>query len=135
MGMKTFLTFVLASISLSALAGEWKQLPSLPDAEGFAGSFAGVSNGALLVAGGANFPRKRPWEGGTKVWYDHVFVLASPDATWTEAPALPQPLGYGITASTPTGIICAGGSNADGHSRDVFILQWNGQQLIRLDLP
>src|SRR4051794_14537917 len=75
--MKTFLTLVLASVSLNALAGEWKQLPSLPDAEGFAGSFAGVSNGALLVAGGTNFPGKKPWEGGAKVWYDTVYVLES----------------------------------------------------------
>ena len=31
--------------------------------------------GAILVAGGANFPDKKPWEGGKKVWYDTVFVL------------------------------------------------------------
>ena len=42
---------------------------------------AGVSGGALLVAGGANFPDKKPWQGGTKVWYDTVFVLDEPGTT------------------------------------------------------
>ena len=56
-----------ADASSSSLL-EWTQLPSIPDREGFAGPFAGVSGGALLVAGGANFPDKKPWEGGTKVW-------------------------------------------------------------------
>src|SRR5262245_23532811 len=36
--------------------GTWTQLPPLPDREGFAGAFAGVTGGALIVAGGANFP-------------------------------------------------------------------------------
>ena len=40
---------------------EWKQLADLPDVEGFAGSYAGVSNGALIVCGGANFPEKPLW--------------------------------------------------------------------------
>jgi hypothetical protein len=34
-----------------------------------------VSNGALIVAGGANFPDKAVWEGGRKHWYDNIFVL------------------------------------------------------------
>src|ERR1043166_8747887 len=33
---------------------QWQKLPPIPDAEGFAGAFAGVSGGALIVAGGAN---------------------------------------------------------------------------------
>ena len=35
---------------------KWERLPDLPDAEGFAGSYAGVHGEMLLVAGGANFP-------------------------------------------------------------------------------
>ena len=34
-----------------------------------------IACGALLVAGGTNFPEKMPWEGGKKVWYDDVYVL------------------------------------------------------------
>ncbi len=39
---------------------QWRALPSLPDREGFAGMFAGVTGDALLLAGGANFPDQRP---------------------------------------------------------------------------
>jgi N-acetylneuraminic acid mutarotase len=60
----------------------WKALPPLPDREGFAASFAGVSGGALIVAGGANFPDKRPWEKGKKIWYASVFVLEKADSAW-----------------------------------------------------
>ena len=31
---------------------EWQALPRLPDSQGFAGGFCGVTGGALLFAGG-----------------------------------------------------------------------------------
>src|SRR5690349_22553800 len=46
----------------------WDVLPPIPDEHGFASPFAGVNYGALIVAGGTNFPEKKIWEGGTKVW-------------------------------------------------------------------
>ena len=64
----------------------WRDLPPIPDAVGFAGSFAGTTSGALVVAGGANFPDRKPWEGGTKVWSDRVFVLERPGGQWAELP-------------------------------------------------
>ena len=36
---------------------QWSELPELPDQLGVAGPFAGVHNDALIVAGGANFPK------------------------------------------------------------------------------
>jgi N-acetylneuraminate epimerase len=114
---------------------QWNQLPALPDAEGFAGPFAGVCNDALIVAGGANFPEKMPWEGGTKVWYDRVFVLDSPDSQWKVVGKLPRPLGYGISISTDNGIICIGGSDANQHYKECFRLQWQDGKLITSNLP
>jgi N-acetylneuraminic acid mutarotase len=133
--MKLLLTLALAFASLSALAGEWKQLPSLPDAEGFAGSFAGVSNGALLVAGGTNFPDKKPWEGGEKVWYDTVYVLESAKGKWKIAGKLPRPLGYGVSVTYNNGLVCAGGSDRDRHYADVFRLEWSKGKLTFHSLP
>jgi N-acetylneuraminic acid mutarotase len=133
--MTKLLTLLLASISWSAFAGEWTQLPSLPDAEGFAGSFAGVSNGALLVAGGTNFPGKKPWQGGAKVWYDTVFVLESPNAKWKTVGKLPRRLGYGASVTYDNGLICAGGSDRDRHYADVFRLEWSHGKLKTTRLP
>ena len=38
-----------------AIALDWRPLPDLPNELGVAGPFVGVHNGALIVAGGANF--------------------------------------------------------------------------------
>jgi N-acetylneuraminic acid mutarotase len=106
---------------------EWSRLPSLPDKEGFAAMFAGVSGDALVVAGGANFPGKRPWEGGTKVWYDGVWVLEKPDGAWRQVGKLPRPLGYGVGVTWKNEVLCIGGSNADGHHADVSSLRIEGR--------
>ncbi|HWE02737.1 MAG TPA: hypothetical protein VG326_10035 [Tepidisphaeraceae bacterium] len=104
----------------------WESLPSIPDREGFASPFAGSHHGALIVAGGANFPDKRPWEGGTKMWYDSVFVLAAPDQMWKSGFKLPRPVAYGVSVNTPDGIVCIGGGDAKRHFQDVFRLTWDG---------
>lgn len=95
------------------LAGtiQWNQLPPLPDREGFAGMFAGVVSGRLVVAGGANFPNGYPWEGGKKYWYDSIYVLdAKTSPAWKKLNLkLPKPLAYGVSWSDQNRLICAGG--------------------------
>jgi N-acetylneuraminate epimerase len=114
---------LLVSTSMTAQQIEWSRLPALPDPEGFAAMYAGVSADALVVAGGANFPGKRPWEGGTKIWYDDVWVLDKPGGTWRKAGKLPKPLGYGVSVTWKGEVVCVGGSNVDGHHPDVFSLR------------
>jgi N-acetylneuraminic acid mutarotase len=113
----------------------WSKLAPLPDREGFAYPYAGVHNGALLVAGGANFPDKKPWDGGAKLWYDTVFVLEKPDGTWKVAGRLSRPLGYGVSLTTPDGVVCLGGSDAQRHYADAFLLRWSGGRLETQPLP
>jgi len=113
----------------------WNQLPSLPDPLGVAAPFAGVSGGALIVAGGANFPDKMPWEGGRKVWYDRVWLLNKPAGTWREVGKLPRPLGYGICATFKDRLVGVGGSDATRHYSDVFRLSWKGGRLLTEPLP
>ncbi len=114
---------------------KWSQLPSISDPEGFAAMYAGVSGEALVVAGGANFPGKRPWEGGTKVWYDEVWALDRPDGHWKQAGRLPKALGYGVSVTWRDEVICAGGSNAEGHHTDVFALKLAGGRVTSRPLP
>ena len=110
-------------------------LPSLPDPVGVAGPFAGVSGGALLVAGGANFPAGMPWEGGRKVWHDAVYALASPTGAWDRAGALPAPRAYGVSITTERGVLCVGGSDSARHHPDAFLLNWDGARLAVRRLP
>ncbi len=113
----------------------WEPLSPLPDAEGFAAPFAGVHGDALIVAGGANFPGKKPWEGGTKVWHDTVFVLENKTGKWKSVGRLPTPRGYGMSLTMKNGIVCLGGSDASRHYDDCFLLRWNGRKLITEELP
>jgi SSS family solute:Na+ symporter len=110
--------------SKSAPALKFDQLQPLPDPVGFAGPYAGTSNGALIVAGGANFGGKDNWAGAPKQWHDRIFVLEKPDGTWKEAGKLPKNLGYGVTVTWKNQVICVGGENADGMHADAFAISW-----------
>lgn len=126
---------LLVGGEVSAGEWKWKRLASLPDQEGFAGAFAGVAADALIVAGGANFPGEKPWNGGTKVWYDGVFVLERPDGAWSKAGNLPRPLGYGVCVTHRGGVVCVGGGDADRNYADAFRLDWTKGRLLTTTLP
>ena len=119
----------------SVTSGDWQHLQDIPDKLGLAGAFAGVANGALIVAGGANFPDKMPWEGGVKKWHDTVWMLSQPDGAWHSVGRLPSPLGYGVSATTEQGIICAGGSDSSGHHSNTLRLSLKGEALVIETLP
>lgn len=101
----------------------WSQLAALPDQPGVAAPFAGVSGGEFVVAGGANFPEKMPWEGGTKVWHDTVYALNEPGGMWRIAGRLPRPLGYGVSVTLDGAVLCVGGSDAERHFADSLTLR------------
>ncbi|MEY5027120.1 MAG: hypothetical protein RLZZ244_2648 [Verrucomicrobiota bacterium] len=124
-----------AADSASTPAIAWTTLPPLPDPEGFAGAFCGVSNGALVFAGGANLLEPR-WENPMrKQWVAHTFVLEKPGGPWIPSQPLPHPLGYGVSATTDTGVICVGGGDSRSHSAEVFELRWTDGALRRIPLP
>jgi len=133
------LIFLLRLMSIATLAVAqsltWNQLPSLPDPLGVAAPIAGVSGGALVVAGGANFPGKMPWEGGTKVWHDRVWVLDQPNGTWREVGKLPRPLGYGVCVTARNSVVCVGGSDSERHYSKAFQLSWKDGKLDFNSLP
>jgi len=113
----------------------WSELPELPAAEGkdyqpgLAGAFSGVSNGALLVAGGANFPDKPFWEGGKKVWHDDIYVLVQDgngQYRWLDKQfKLPHELAYGVSVTTEEGILCIGGCDSEQFYSEVFLMSWD----------
>lgn len=116
---------------------DWNELPAFPEPLGVAGPFAGVHHDALIVAGGANFP-KPVWE-TSKVWHDKIYVLErnAGKLTWIDGGMLPRPLAYGATVSTPNGVICIGGSDAETTYQDVLALQWDAKnrKVRQLDYP
>ncbi len=150
MRMPSRLLACLMLCAALAAGGEylrWKELPELPPAPGqttqigVAGPFAGVHNGALIVAGGANFPDAAPWEGGKKVWWDQAFILpeSSPDASWIAVTSftLDRPMAYGATVSTDAGLVLIGGCDAQRCYADVSLWAWRPErkQLWTFPLP
>jgi SSS family solute:Na+ symporter len=108
--------------NLPALANGEKQL-------GVAGAFTGVHNGVLIVAGGANFPNGKPWEGGKKMYRDGIYVLQKTQDRYEwivpKAPRLRIKAAYGASVSVADGIVCLGGELENGVSNQSFIMQWN----------
>lgn len=109
---------------------KWENLPALPDALGLAGHFVGVHNDAIIVAGGANFP-KPVWENEKKwrdkIWVMHREISVNGDITyeWIDAGELDYPVAYGASVSTDKGVICIGGCNSQKVSDKVFLLRWD----------
>ncbi len=152
--MRYVLRFVLSCFLLSSLLpaavtylhiSKCGTLPPPPGREkqwGRAGPFAGTHNGALIIAGGANFPGTPPWEGGEKVWWDNVFVAtknADGGLTWQVKgeQKLPEKCAYGVSITTEHGIVCIGGCNAGSCTERVFLLNWNRETntITTEDLP
>lgn len=107
---------------------------------GFAGPVVGVSNGVLVVGGGANFPDSMPWLGGKKRYYDDLYVFKKDDRDsliLLKSFKLPFDLAYSANVSTNDGIIVAGGENENGILKKVLLLQWNeaGQNIIIKNFP
>jgi N-acetylneuraminic acid mutarotase len=138
-GLFAFLILMAAPFTSSSAESnppfQWSKLPPIPDPEGFAGSFAGVSGGALIVAGGANIAGDKWAEPLRKKWYDSIFVLEKPDGKWRSGFRLPRPLGYGVSVTTPGGIVCIGGSNAERHFADCFLIEWRDGRISTKAMP
>ena len=106
-----------------------QELPELPEPLGVGGPFVGVSNGKLVVAGGAHFPVS-PLEGGQKLWTSRAYALDPGARQWTEIGPLPRPLAYGVSITTEDGILLIGGSDAARHYADVIRVRLEGDTLV-----
>jgi len=118
---------------------QWCTAAKLQNADGstslgFAGAINAVFNDALLVAGGANFPDKMPWEGGKKFYSNTIQILLKQGghyvwSTKTLNAKLPQPIAYCGNTPTDSGVVYAGGEGIDGPSKKAFIISWNAADL------
>ncbi|WP_235005326.1 galactose oxidase [Pedobacter nyackensis] len=128
---------------------EWIVAASLQDVEGnislgFAGAINAVHNNVLIVAGGANFPDKMPWDGGKKYYSNEIHVLqkSADGFHWNKRmkEPLPEPIAYCGNTSTPAGVVYVGGENDKGLSKKAYRINWDNHKhkvtVIQLpDLP
>ena len=131
----TSLFILIAHIMNAQPVPAFKEFPGLPDTEGMAGMFAGQSNGKLFCMGGANFPDKKPWEGGKKIWYDDIYMLTDKN-TWVKLDQkLPARLAYGIAVEYKDEIILVGGNDEIHFHAAVTGLRWNGSAFSFKEYP
>ncbi len=108
----------------------FSQAATAPLKKGIAGPITGILNGKLLVAGGNNFPDSMPWLGGSKRYYDRIFLLREQDGDLVAKEAdgrLPVNLSYAAVCSIEKGVFVAGGENDQGPTAIVFLLTEDGQ--------
>jgi N-acetylneuraminic acid mutarotase len=99
---------------------------------GLAGVYSGFIGDTLIIAGGANFPEGKPWEGGSKKWWSTLYYtnIEVGNMQWqTIENALPEPLAYGVTIQLPNSLLCIGGCNAVQCSKEVFEIKLHDGQL------
>lgn len=127
-----FLTADVSAQKSKVKSIEWDIAGVLPStnekALGFAGAVVGVSNDALIVGGGSNFPDSMPWLGGKKKYYDDLYVFKNDrndSLVLFKSFKLPFSLAYSANISTGNGIVVAGGENDNGISNKVLLIQWN----------
>lgn len=94
---------------------------------GLAGSYVGVIDGMLFIAGGANFPDAPPWEEGEKVYWDHIYMqdLEKGGEIKVADHLLPVRTGYGVSVEDEGRLLLIGGENEDGIVNGVWALIWN----------
>ncbi|TKC65342.1 galactose oxidase [Pedobacter hiemivivus] len=116
---------------------EWIVAASLQNVEGnislgFAGAINAVHNNVLIVAGGANFPDKMPWDGGRKYYSSEIHVLQKSinGFHWNKqvTEVLPEPIAYCGNTSTPAGVVYAGGENDKVLSNKAYKLNWDNHR-------
>ena len=130
-----------ATVGSPALA--WQSMGTLSPAEGqkenigVAGLLQGTFGDYIIVGGGANFPAGGPLTGGAKVTYPDVYVLRAAEAglTETDHAQMPYPVGYGVSATTPDGVLYFGGSTDESGARAVTRLTAPNGKLRTETLP
>lgn len=97
---------------------------------GLAGAFVGVSEDILWLAGGSNFSNGLPWNGGTKLFHDTVFYFQKnrQGQTFQLLPLrsrLPRAIAYGASIPVRNAVVCAGGQDGSGFSRNVCLVAYS----------
>ena len=101
---------------------------------GYAGPVAGTHNDVLFIGGGANYPNAMPWLGGKKKYHNALWVY-HPATKIFQFFRLPFAVAYPANASTPRGVISAGGENETGILSNVFLTEWISYKPIITTLP
>lgn len=109
---------------------EWTDLGELPGLVVKKGAYTGVSNGALIIAGGS---------GNSKILSNITVLEKGGDGRYQVHSGfeLEYPLAFGAAVSTEGGLLCIGGRDAQQSYDDVILLIWDplSKKIEKIDFP
>lgn len=106
--------------------------------EGVSAPFVGIVGNSLIVAGGCNFPDVPASEGGTKIFYSHIYSIENPLDTlseWKLVGDLPNVVAYGVGVVVPEGLMCIGGTDGKNSIADVYLISGKSGGVVIKELP
>lgn len=107
--------------------------------KGVSAAFAAIIDDKLIVTGGANFPGKLGFEGGTKAFYDEIFIYDDAVQEWSIIGNFPSPIAYGVSVNVADGALWMGGNNADSSFTSTYYVSIDSDKNIKItpfiDLP
>ncbi|MDD4776750.1 MAG: cyclically-permuted mutarotase family protein [Fermentimonas sp.] len=107
--------------------------------KGVSAAYAALIDEKLIVAGGANFPGKLGFEGGSKAFYDEIMLYNDATEEWTVIGRLPTPSAYGVSVPVSDGALWIGGNNEKESLKSCYRVSLTSNNEISLkpfvDLP
>ncbi len=117
---------------------KWTSLPEANPADeaysqGVSAMYAAAVGGKLIVAGGANFPGIPALDGGTKAFYDEIYLYDG--KAWKLCGKLPLKSAYGVCVPCGKKMVCVGGVSEEGAHDKVWALSLKGSKAVLESLP
>ena len=107
--------------------------------KGVSAAYAALIDGNLIVAGGANFPGKLGFEGGSKAFYDEIMLYDDIAEEWRVIGHLPTASAYGVSVPVSEGALWIGGNNEKESLKSCYQVSLTSNNEISLktfpDLP
>ena len=128
-------TIFLLSVLFYAQASNCTASVSGKIPKGTAGAYIGKLGNDIIIAGGSDFPDKKPWEGGIKEYSSDIYILSLRNGKYICSKAginLPVPLGSGACVSDGTSLYCIGGKNSKRASSAIYRIR-NSGSILQID--
>ncbi len=94
--------------------------------KGVSAAYAALGDdGQIIYAGGANFPDKLGFEGGTKAYYDEIMLFDSEVNQWKIIGKLSYPVAYGVSINIGEKTLWLGGNNASEIFTNAYAISYS----------
>ena len=116
-------SLISAAVLSAATAVTSSSLQVLPfqEGHGLAGAYIGaIDNSSVVMAGGSDFEGLKPWEGGSKSFFDSIYLITQDGEGYrcelVDGVSMPVAMGNGCSVVAGKSLYCLGGLTEAGYS-------------------